>query len=59
MLSGAVSSYPVMHAVVLMAAAIAAVASVGMRGRFSAAFLFASSVATIIVSGRDLLSFCS
>jgi hypothetical protein len=57
MLSGAISSYPVMHAVMLLAAAIAAIASVGMRGRCSAALLVASSVATIIISGRDLFAY--
>ncbi|MDX3930085.1 MAG: hypothetical protein QHC90_30435 [Shinella sp.] len=46
-----------MHAVVLLAAAIAAIASVGMLGRCSPALLFVSSVAAIIVSGRDLLPY--
>jgi hypothetical protein len=57
MLRDAISSYPVMHAVVLLAAAIAAIGSVGMRGRFPAGLLFAASVATIIVSGRDLFAY--
>ncbi len=57
MLDDAISSYPVVHAVVLVAAAIAAIASVGIRGRVSAALLFMSSLATIIVSGRDLLPY--
>ncbi|MDK4717944.1 hypothetical protein PH552_01085 [Rhizobium sp. CNPSo 3968] len=46
-----------MHALVLLAAVIAAIASVGMRGRASAALLFMSSFATIIVSGRDLFPY--
>lgn len=57
MFSGAISSYPVMHAVVLLAAAIAAIASISIRGRVSAALLFISSLATIIVSGRDLFPY--
>ena len=42
MLRDAISSYPVMHAVVLLEAAMG---SVGMRGRFPAGLLFAASVA--------------
>jgi len=57
MFIGAISSYPVVHAIVLVAAAIAAIASIGIRGRVSAALLFISSLATIIVSGRDLFPY--
>lgn len=42
MLSSATSSYPLIQAVVLLAAALAA-ASVSMRGRCSAVLLLASS----------------
>lgn len=57
MFISAISSYPVIHVIVLVAAAIAAIASVGFRGRVSAALLSLSSLATIMVSGRDLFPY--